>query len=222
MSENDSEWIQIKSDVVASYLLGLVSFSWINKKDIFSNEYIDSFKRYCNFIEKNILDDPPPESESTIGQLIGGLIVDSDELYDIWRKRFEFMYCSIFGRAKEREGIEDDYEPIMIEECDNMDKECIIAYFIGISHWINSDRKFWRHCDPQQQFLDCMREVILPEMEKERLLDMIYSLDYDQSYDDIRMKAYELIGVNKIIMEHEDPNEGDFDPDIRNFQKNYR
>jgi len=214
-----------ESDVVASYLLGLVSFNWVNKKDIFSSEYIHSFKHYSEFIEKKILDDAP-EAQSTIRQLIGGLMVDEDGQYLTWKAKFEFMYCSIFAVVKKMmimgEEEDKDYESIIIERCDNLDTECILAYFIGITHWINSDKRYWKHYDPQQQFLECIREEIAPEMEKERLLDMTYSLDYDPHFEDIRMKAYELIGVNKIIMEHEDPDEGDFDPDIRNFQKNYR
>jgi len=200
-------------------MLGLVTPTHVHRREIPENE----FNAYLDYLASEFLDDldmPLTKKE----ELVCDLFVTFHYRKDIYfmLQKFHFLISMIWSPRKEEIGKVDESgvdDPLPIE---NLDEESILAFFIGCTHWILSDKQFWeKNKDPQQQFINYVRKQLCPSIDHERMLDMIHLLDYLSEYEDTKIRAYELIGINRLIMENQDPNEYFYDDDLdyKNFQK---
>jgi hypothetical protein len=190
--------IEFDDKTVFCYMLGLIDALHVYRKNTNTKEleeYYDMYKS-INEIEKFCM----------------YVFFASDEKIYNWHKKYSFMICSI-----------DEWrytKPLTCEHDENAEifpnNDCILSYFIGLSHWILTDYDTnW--FDPISSFMNHVRKDLCPDVEYDRMLDLIEMLETDRKYEQYWIKASEFLGITDIVNKSTENNEPYFEPELKNF-----
>lgn len=197
------DYIEYDDKTIYCYMLGLIDADHVYRKQPVEKEYeeyydlyqsVDDYEKYCMHV-----------------------FFGSDKRILKWHKKYSFMVASIDNWKYSK--------PLIMKKDMTADifpnDDCILSYFIGLGHWILTDYNTnW--FDPLSSFVDNVRKDLFPDMEYDRIFDLIEMLDIDMRYESLRIKSTELLGINKLVNESHENQEEYFEPELRNFLESNR